>query len=323
MIPTPLCATDERMNDFEQRVAEDGEPDLRAVELAALVVNLTLRCNQSCTHCHVRSGPSRDEIMGADVMSRVVEIASAVRPAIVDVTGGAPELHPRLAEFLRALRADGQRVQVRTNLTILEDAEHRQLAEVYADAGVELLASMPCYTDRNVQIVRGQGVRDASVEALRRLNSLGFGVDGGPRLDLIYNPVCTTLPEPQASLEALFREQLADRFGIEFTHLLTMTNMPAGRFRDRLLAEGGYGRYVRALREAFNPDVVPLLQCRHQVEIGWDGRLYDCDFNLGEGVPVDVHSPGTVWEFDAVALSRREIVHGSHCFGCTAGAGSS
>jgi len=323
MIPAPLRASGERMSDFEQRVAEEGAQDLRAVELAALVVNVTLRCNQACTHCHVGSGPSRDEVMGADVMSRVVEVASAVLPAIVDVTGGAPELHPRLPEFLHALKADGQRVQVRTNLTILEDPEYRHLPEVYADSGVELLASMPCYTDRNVQIVRGAGVRDASVAALRRLNRLGFGVDGGQRLDLIYNPVGTTLPEPQASLEALFREQFADRFGIEFTHLLTMTNMPVGRLGERLMADGGYARYVRALREAFNPAVVPLLQCRHQVEIGWDGRLYDCDFNLGEGVPVDAEAPGTVWEFDASALSTRRVVHGTHCFGCTAGAGSS
>lgn len=311
------------MNGFQQRASEHGEQALHAVEVAALVVSVTLRCNQACTHCHVMSGPGREEMMAADVMSRVVALASAVHPAVVDVTGGAPELNPLLPDFLRALTADGQRVQLRTNLTVLEDPEYRQLAEVYAASGVELLASMPCYTERNIRTVRGGGVRDASVRALRRLNALGFGVAGGKRLDLVYNPVGTNLPEPQASLEALFRDELAERFGIVFTHLLTMTNMPVGRFRDQLIAEGAHERYLRALRESFNPHVLPLLQCRHQVEIGCDGRLYDCDFNLGAGRPVTPEAPGTVWEFDADVLSRRPIVNDTHCFGCTAGAGSS
>ena len=311
------------MSDFEQYVAEQGAETPHGIELAALVVSVTLRCNQSCVHCHVGSSPSRRETMDTDVMARVVEIASAVRPGIIDITGGAPELNRHLPDLLRALRAEGHRVQLRTNLTVLQDPQYADLANLYATAGIELLASMPCYTERNVNVVRGRGVHDASVQALHRLNSLGYGVGGGTRLDLIYNPVGTTLPEPQASLEELFREELMERFGISFTHLLTMTNMPVGRFRDTLIAGGGYDRYLRALREAFNPDVVPLLQCRHQVEIGWDGQLYDCDFNLGSGMRVSADVPQTVWEFDANALARREIAHGTHCFGCTAGAGSS
>jgi radical SAM/Cys-rich protein len=311
------------VNDFERRVTEQGEEAMHGIELAALAVSVTLRCNQACVHCHVRSSPSRRETMGTEVLARVVEVASAVRPSMIDVTGGAPELNPLLPDFLRALRAEGHRVQVRTNLTVLGDPEHAGLAGLYAASGIELLASMPCYTDRNVSVVRGPGVRDASVQALLRLNELGYGVEGGQRLDLIYNPVGTTLPEPQASLQTLFREEMAERFGIVFTHLLTMTNMPVGRFRDRLAADGGYDRYLRALREAFNPDVVPLLQCRHQIEIGWDGQLYDCDFNLGQGMPVSAGAPRTVWEFDAAALAGRRVAHGTHCFGCTAGAGSS
>jgi radical SAM/Cys-rich protein len=311
------------VNDFEQLVSVQGEEALRGLDLTALGVSVTLRCNQACAHCHVSSSPSRRETMGSEVMARVVQVASAVRPSVVDVTGGAPELNPDLPDFLRALRAEGHRVQLRTNLTVLVGPEHAQLADFYAASGIELLASMPCYTDRNVRVVRGPGVRDASVQALIRLNALGYGVEGGHRLDLIYNPVGTTLPEPQASLEELFRFEMAERFGITFTHLLTMTNMPVGRFRDRLVSEGGYDRYVRALGEAFNPAVVPLLQCRHQVAIGWDGRLYDCDFNLGEGVPVTRGTPRTVWEFDATAIANRRVAHGRHCFGCTAGAGSS
>ncbi len=261
-------------------------------------------------------------MMDLETMLRVAEVASDIRPLVVDITGGAPELSPHLLPFLRALRADGHRVQLRTNLTVLADPRYAALGEAYASSGIELLASMPCYTERNVSAIRGPGVRDVSVQTLLTLNKLGYGTDGGLRLDLIYNPVGTTLPEPQEALEALFREELEERFGVVFTHLLTMTNMPVGRFGDRLTAEGGYDRYMRGLREAFNPDVVPLLQCRHQVEVGWDGRLYDCDFNLGMGRPVSGDAQ-TVWEFDAESLATRRIVNGPHCFGCTAGAGSS
>lgn len=311
------------MNDFERRIALTDEADLRSLEVTGLVVSVTLHCNQACAHCHVSSSPSRPEMMSSKVMERVAEVASAIRPTVIDITGGAPELNPDLPDFLRALRADGQRVQVRTNLTVLEDPTYVWLADFYAESGIELVASMPCYTDRNVRIVRGAGVRDASVQAMRRLNALGYGVDGGRRLDLVYNPVGTTLPEPQASLEELFRDELAERFEMSFTHLLTMTNMPVGRFRDRLLSDGGYDRYLRALEAAFNPDVVGLLQCRHQVEIGWDGTLYDCDFNLGAGIPVTRGTPRTVWDFDADAVADRRVAHGRHCYGCTAGAGSS
>ena len=311
------------MNDFERRITEPDGRSLRGADLATLVVSVTLQCNQACSHCHVGSSPSRHEMMSEDVMARVVEAASAVRPTIVDITGGAPELNPHLPDFLRALRQAGHRVQLRTNLTVLEDPRYSKLAEEYATLGIELLASMPCYTERNVNVVRGSGAHDASVRALLRLNSLGYGSQDGPRLDLMYSPVGTILPEPQASLEELFRDEMSNRFAIVFSHLLTMTNMPVGRFRARLKTDGGYDRYLRALTEAFNPDVVPLISCRHQVEIGWDGRLYDCDFNLGSQMPVDRGAPQTVWEFDAEALARRKVVHADHCFGCTAGAGSS
>lgn len=308
---------------FESRISERGEEALCGVDLRALTVSVTLRCNQACAHCHVSSSPLRSEMMGAETMARVVDVASDLRPRIIDITGGAPELNPLLPDLLRSLRADGHRVQLRTNLTALVDPDNAVLARFYATSGIELLASMPCYTERNVSLIRGPGVRDASVRVLLELNALGYGSEGGPRLDLIYNPVGTTLPEPQASLEELFREELSARFGIVFTHLLTMTNMPVGRFRDHLAADGGYDRYLHALREAFNPDVVPMLQCRHQIEIGPDGHLYDCDFNLGCGMPVFNGAPRTVWDFDSVALATRRIAHGLHCFGCTAGAGSS
>ncbi len=261
--------------------------------------------------------------MSGDVMAEIVEVASAIRPKMVDITGGAPEFNPLLPDFLRALRDNGHHVQLRTNLTVLNDPVYAPLLDVYAEEHIAILASMPCYTERNVGAVRGSGVRDASVLALRELNARGYGSDPTLRLDLVYNPVGTTLPEPAASLEALFREELAERFGIVFNHLLTMTNMPVGRFRERLVGDGAYDRYLRALRAAFNPQVLPLLQCRHQLEIGWDGLLYDCDFNLGAGRPVSPTAPRTIWEFDGDALANREIVVSEHCYGCTAGAGSS
>jgi radical SAM/Cys-rich protein len=310
-------------NEFEARVSESGSASLRALDLKSLTVSVTLRCNQACSHCHVSSSPSRQETMDANTMEQVVRVASEIGPDVVDITGGAPELNPLLPDFLRELRADGHRVQLRTNLTALAQPEHAPLADLCAALGVELLASMPCYTERNVDVVRGRGTRDGSVAMLLRLNQLGYGTGNGLRLDLVYNPVGTTLPEPQDSLESVFREELGERFGIVFTHLLTMTNMPVGRFRDHLIADGAHTRYLRALREAFNPDVVPLLQCRHGIEVGWDGRLYDCDFNLGAGRPVADDAPGTVAEFDAAALATRRIQHWTHCFGCTAGAGSS
>lgn len=310
-------------NDFASRISEQDDLALRGIDLHALEVSVTLKCNQACAHCHVSSSPSRSETMSADTMERVIDVAAGLRPQVIDITGGAPELNPLLAPFIRALRADGHRVQLRTNLTVLAKSECAGLADLYASLGIELLASMPCYTERNVDLIRGHGVRDESVRMLLTLNGLGYGTAAGPRLDLIYNPVGTTLPEPQAALESLFRDELADRFGIVFTHLLTMTNMPVGRFRGRLVADGGYDRYLHALREAFNPEVVPFLQCRHQIEVGWDGRLYDCDFNLGMERPVLRGAPATVREFDSEALATRMIAHGAHCFGCTAGAGSS
>jgi len=308
---------------FEPQVPGGDDRTFRGIDLRTLVVNVTLRCNQACVHCHVRSAPWRDETMGPDVMAKVAELAGTLDPDLVDITGGAPELNPDLPSFIRTLKGDGRRVQLRTNLTVLEQPGFSDLPALFADLDVELLASMPCYTERNVRIVRGKGVHDASIGALRRLNDLGYGTEGGKRLDLVYNPVGTTLPEPQLLLEDLFRQELSDRFGIVFSHLLTMTNMPCGRFGERLIADGGYDRYVRALREAFNPDVVPLVQCRHQIEVGWDGLLYDCDFNLGDGLRVSPDAPTSIWEFEADSVAHRRIVLHEHCYGCTAGAGSS
>jgi radical SAM/Cys-rich protein len=308
------------LSDFEQRVAQHDESALYGVDLRTIMVNVTPRCNQSCRHCHLSCSPTRAELMSEDVMSRIAEIAEETRPALVDITGGAPEFHPGLVGFIGRLTEAGHRVQIRTNLTVLAESRFTGLPALFAAHRVDLLASMPCYTDRNVRAVRGDGVRDASIEVMRRLNDLGYGVDGsGLRLYLAYNPAGATLPEAQDSLEALFRNELADRFGVEFTGLRTITNMPVGRYRDWLVGQGAYDRYVRALEMSFNPDTLPHLMCRHQVEIAWDGRLYDCDFNLAEDAPL----AEAVWDFNANALAERRIIHGAHCFGCAAGAGSS
>ena len=311
------------MNAFDECIRGYGEAAQHATDLGTIVVNVTHRCNQACAHCHLGCSPERPEVMSPEVIARVLEIVDEVRPDLVDVTGGAPELCPDVPAFVGALRSAGHRVQLRTNLTVLAEPEHAELPRSWAAQKVAVLASLPCYTDRNVRAVRGSRVRDASVEVLQELNALGYGIDPELTLDLAYNPVGATLPEDQGALEALFREELATRFGVSFTRLRTIANTPVGRFRDKLVAEGSYRRYLRALRESFNPATLPFLMCRHQIEVGWDGRLYDCDFNLAAGLPTNSGSPTTVWDFDAERVAGRRITHAEHCLACTAGAGSS
>jgi radical SAM/Cys-rich protein len=312
------------MDEFARRIALLGPDTDRGIDLGTVLVSLTLRCNQTCRQCQMASSPSRDEMMSAEVMERVVEFVAAGAAGLVDLTGGAPELNPGLPDLVRTLRSGGRRVRVRTNLTVLAEPGYEWLSRFFAEQHVELLASMPCYTERNVRALRGGGVHGVSVDVLRSLNDLGYGApDTDLRLDLVYNPVGTNLPEPQAELEEVFRQQLSERFGLVFNGLITMTNMPVGRLGDALCAEGAYDSYVSALKKAFNPDTVPLLSYRHQIEIGWDGRLYDCDFNHGAGIPVTGGTPSTVWDYDFSAVARRRIAHADHCFGCTAGRGSS
>jgi radical SAM/Cys-rich protein len=256
-------------------------------------------------------------------MELVVEAAKEAGAGFVDLTGGAPELNPDLRWFIEALGAEGIPVQVRTNLTALLEPEAEGLAEFFRDHRVALVASMPCYLEENVRAQRGAGVYDKSIEAIRRLNDLGYGKDPGLVLNLVYNPGGPFLPAPQADLEAAYRKELRERFGVEFTRLLTIANMPIGRFGADLERRGGAEEYMRLLAGSFNPGTVEAVMCRSQVSVGPDGTLYDCDFNLALGLAVDHGAPDHIRDFDLSTLRTRRIVTGEHCFGCTAGRGSS
>jgi len=311
------------MDSFEQScTATLGQP-ICAEELRTLQVNLGLRCNQSCAHCHLDASPDRAEAMDWPTMEQVVRAVHDCGCRLVDVTGGAPELNPHFRRFIERLRSDGCAVQVRTNLTVLLEPGMQDLPKFLSIHEVHLVASMPCYTEENVRAQRGAGVYERSVAALRRLNALGYGVDDRRVLNLVYNPGGPFLPGAQADLEADYRRELDARFGIRFTHLLTITNMPLGRFREALRRDGQEEEYLRLLREAFNPQTLDGLMCRRQLNVRWDGTLYDCDFNLALGCPVNHGAPSHLRQFDGGALARRRIMTGDHCFGCTAGSGSS
>ena len=285
-------------------------------------MNVGLRCNQACAHCHLAASPERTEAMTWPTMERVIEAAAALG-TLVDLTGGAPELNPHFRRLCAALRERGNEVQVRTNLTVLLEPGMEDLPGFFREEGIRLVASMPCYLEENVRAQRGPGAYERSVEAIRCLNAQGYGLEPDLQLNLVHNPGAPALPPGQAALEEDYRRELGARFGIAFTRLLTITNIPLGRFRDDLRRRELEAGYLRLLRESFNARTVQGLMCRRQISVGWDGTLYDCDFNLALGWPVDHGAPTHISRFDPAALSTRRIVTGSHCFGCTAGCGSS
>ena len=311
------------MNDFEKQISGTGGGGLRSTGLEILQVNLGLKCNQECRHCHLEASPERLEMMDWPTMEKVLKAAGEIPGPLVDLTGGAPELNPHFRRFVSGLRRAGHRVQVRTNLTVLQEPEMKEMAEFFRDHQVQLVASLPCYLEENVCAQRGKGVYERSITAIRQLNKLGYGSDLGLPLNLVYNPGGPFLPPPQTALETNYRRELKERFGIVFTHLLTITNMPLGRFRAQLARQNQEGSYMHLLRTSFNPQTVPGLMCRHQISVGWDGTLYDCDFNLALGLPVNHGAPDHIRSFRPFDLRMRRIVTGDHCFGCTAGAGSS
>ena len=311
------------MNDFERALADTTGTALLAGEVRTLQVNVGALCNQACTHCHLDASPSRVEVMGWPVMNRIVELARDLDCRLVDITGGAPELNPELPRFIEALRSVGVRIQVRTNLSVLAEPGMEQIPVLYHRLGVHLVASMPCYLEENVRAQRGRGCYEQSVAVIRTLNELGYGTDPRLPLDLVYNPGAPTLPPQQASLEADYKRELWERFGIQFTRLLVITNMPIGRFKDGLVASGGYEAYLSLLKTSFNSATVAAVMCRHQVSVGWDGSMYDCDFNLALGLTVGHGAPNHIQEEELGPLTGRRIVTGTHCFGCTAGSGSS
>ena len=309
---------------FEESLASHGFGELRAVGLTTLQVNVGKLCNQACKHCHVDAGPQRKEIMTRETVERVIEAVRRNAIPIVDITGGAPELNPDFEHLVVETRKAGAHVMVRHNLTVQFVPGKEGLPEFFRDNGVEVIASLPYFLAERTDAQRGMGVFDKSVQALKRLNDLGYGRDRtGLLLHLVYNPVGAYLPPDQASIERDFKKELESRYGIVFNHLYTITNMPISRFLDYLRRSGNYERYMQKLVASFNPATVEGLMCRTLVSVSWDGRLYDCDFNQMIELPLDREMPRTIADFDLAALTARRINTGNHCYGCTAGAGSS
>ena len=262
-------------------------------------------------------------MMDWETMQAVVDIANQTSPEFVDITGGSPELNPLLHRFVSTLRAEGHEVQVRTNLTVTCEPRMEEMIQFYRDTGVKLVASLPCYTKANVDSQRGQGVYQKSINALKRLNAAGYGSNPDLKLDLVYNPGGAVLPGEQSQLESDYKEHLGKEHGIVFDHLRTITNMPIGRFERALQQSDELEPYNTLLRESFNPQTVDGLMCRHQIEVAWDGLLYDCDFNLALGLPIHNGAPARAKSFEVDKYSNRRVITGNHCFGCTAGHGSS
>jgi radical SAM/Cys-rich protein len=310
-------------NRFASRVGWSwGE--LRADRVTTLQVNVGKKCNQACRHCHVDASPLRTEVMPDDVLEACLEVL-ARHPALgtLDVTGGAPEIHPRFRELVERARALGREVIVRHNLTVQLQPGQAELPAFFVRNRCEVVCSLPHYTRDATDRQRGRGVYDASIAGLRALNAVGYGRGEGPLLTLISNPVGAFLPPKQADLERDTRDYLGRVHGIAFDRLFTITNMPISRFAEWLQRAGLRDEYMQRLEQAFNPATLPGLMCRSLISVGWDGRLYDCDFNQMLELGPGEGSPRTIHGLDVEALAGRRIRTGDHCFGCTAGAGSS
>jgi radical SAM/Cys-rich protein len=284
------------------------------------MVNIGLRCNMACAHCHQSSSPSRTEMMSRHDIERVVEIAREMRPALVDITGGAPELHPDLPFLIAELAGAGLSIQVRTNLTALLEPEADGLIDTLSANCVRILASLPGTSAEEIAPQRGDAFT-RSMEALRRLSAAGYGQGEGLRLDIAVNPIDPELKQA-CEIEEEFRATLLHEAGVAFDELIVITNVPVGRYATTLGGDGGLGDYRQELRDAFNPDTIPELACRNTLDIAWDGTLSDCDFNLGAGLRVAEGVPGHISDFDVDALSTRPIRFAEHCFACTAQSGS-
>lgn len=309
---------------FEESLASANLLPLTATGVDILQINLGKRCNQTCAHCHVDAGPDRKEVMPREIVDLCLDVLEKANIPTLDITGGAPELHPEFRYLIERGRALGKRVINRCNLTLLTLPNYADLPERFAALGVEVVASLPYYLPKQTDAQRGEGVFDASIVVLKKLNDLGYGQPGSPLvLNLVTNPVGAFLPGKQAALEADWRRELKRRYGIVFTNLYTITNMPISRYLEYLLKSGNFDSYMGKLVESFNPAAAQGVMCRNTLSVSWDGRLFDCDFNQMLELEVDARYPRHIRDFNKALLERREIVLAPHCYGCTAGSGSS
>lgn len=312
--------TPDRTPPFEERIAGP----LTAKDIEIFQINVGYRCNLECGHCHIGAGPLRPELMSKEVMEMCLRAIEASGIPTIDITGGTPEMHPELPWLLERCAALNRRLLVRTNGVILLEEAYASCLDVYVRCRAEVVVSLPHLDPRTTDRQRGQGVFARLVEVLSRLNGRGYGRAGsGLVLNLVHNPSGAYLPGAQSSLEDHYRRVLGERYGIVFNHLFCLTNMPIGRYLNYLERSDNYGDYMATLSGAFNPGALENVMCRTTLSVAWDGKLYDCDFNQVLGITVNHGAPDHITEFDLARLARRRIVVGNHCYGCTAGAGSS
>jgi radical SAM/Cys-rich protein len=300
-------------------------PPLKRIGLSTLQVNLGYRCNLQCKHCHVNAGPKRTEMMTEENIAAIIELADKGLFTTLDLTGGAPELHPQFRELVTAARERAIYVIDRCNLTILEEVEQEGLAVFLAEQGVEVVASLPCYLQENVDAQRGSGTFNASIHGLQRLNTLGYGRDEGKVLNLVFNPQGATLPPSQTVLEFDYKQRLKSDYDIDFNQLLTITNMPIQRFGSTLLSKREFDPYMQLLRDNYQPQNLDGVMCRNLISVDWEGQLYDCDFNqmLGLAMRDEMGEVLHLEQLPQLQLAERAIEVRGHCYGCTAGQGSS
>ncbi|MDW7730638.1 MAG: arsenosugar biosynthesis radical SAM protein ArsS, partial [Bacillota bacterium] len=300
----------------------DRAGEIKSSSINTVQVNLGLHCNLRCSHCHQSASPDSTETMSWKVMEAVIQTAHDFKVKNVDITGGAPELNPNLRSFIESLYRPDLNIILRTNLSALVLPKKTGMAEFFKEKRIKVIASLPCHLEENVNAQRGDNAYVKSIKALKTLNSLGYGKGSGLELNLVYNPGGPFLPARQVELEATYSRELGQQHGITFDRLLTITNMPIGRFKDCLLNKGQLDEYIKLLHSNFNQANLPNLMCRSQISVGWDGTIYDCDFNLALGCAANLERP-YIFDSDWNSFCNRSIVTGEHCFGCTAGSGSS
>jgi radical SAM/Cys-rich protein len=309
---------------FKDKVLSIQSKPLISSGIEILQVNLGYKCNMTCKHCHIEGGPSRDQEMDRETVDTILRVIGENDISTIDITGGAPELNPHFRYLVVEARKRGCHVIVRTNLTIFYERGMENLPEFYHENSVEVVASLPYYIENDVDRVRGKGTFQKSIMALKKLNELGYANGSSDRkLNLVYNPPGAFLAPSQKTLEKDYRRELWARFSISFDNLYTFTNMPIGRFRDYLVRSKSLEKYTGRLMNTFNPGTLDALMCRFLISVGWDGRLYDCDFNQVLGLNLHSDCPQHIRDFHYSSLCQREITVGEHCYGCTAGQGSS
>lgn len=310
------------MHTFEEKILSSGQP-LHRDKIDIVQINLGYDCNLSCHHCHVQAAPGRPEKMSRQTMEDCLDFIKKAEPSLVDLTGGSPELHPDLPFFIEALASLPfvKRLLLRTNMTLLQQEKYQPLLDLFVKQKVELIGSLPCYGEENVNAQRGNGVYARNIENLKLLNQLGYGKDNSPlQLNLVYNPGGAFLPAAQQELETAYKKELQKNYQISFDHLFTIANAPCGRFKEDLIDRGEYDGYMQLLEENFNPETLPRLMCVSQINIAWDGRVYDCDFNQALGM--SLAGDKKIGQLSPAELFQ-EIRTADHCFCCTAGPGSS